>query len=123
MLCESHIESEYHDIKRSRTLPVAPNKNHRSCSLPKISERNISRRKSEIKQNLMTKGNKSLSRSMNTLARQGLIKEDNVEIPVIVDEVTKWITGVNGSTTCQDIIKAILQTESDSFQVICYNNK
>ena len=117
MICDNGIESEHHKIKRSRTLPVVPNKNHRSCSLPKISDRNISRRKSEIKQNVMTKVNKSLSQSMNTLARQGIIKEDNVEIPVVVDEVTKWITGVNKSTTCQDIIRAILQREAGSFQV------
>ena len=120
MLCNNHIESEHHVRKRSRTLPVAPSKNNRSRSLPKTSDKNIPRRKPEVKQNEVTKVNKSLSQSLNTLSRQGIIKhvkEETVEIPVIVDEVTKWITGVKEDTTCEDIIRAILQRETDPFQV------
>ena len=85
-----------------------------------MSDKNISRVKSEVKPTEVAIVNKTLSQSMNTLTRQGMIKhvkEESVEIPVIVDEVTKWIRGVNGSTTCEDIIRVILQRETDTFQV------
>ena len=32
-----------------------------------------------------------------------------VKVPVVVDEVTKWVSGVNRSTTCRDLIAALLQ--------------
>ena len=57
---------------------------------------------------------------MHTLSKPGIIKplkEDSGEVPVIVDDVTKWISGVNGSTTCQDIIRVILERETVTFQV------
>ena len=76
-------------------------------------------KKAEVKQNEVANVNKSISQSMNTLTRQGKIKainDEKVEIPVIVDEVTKWIRGVNGSTTCEDIIRVILQRETDTFR-------
>ena len=120
MPCENYIKSENVETRRSRTLPVAPNKSHRSSSLPKICNKHILLRKAEVKQNAVANVNKSISQSMNTLTRQGKIKainEETIEIPVIIDEVTKWIRGVNGSTTCEDIIRVILQRETDTFQV------
>ena len=119
MICNNQTE-------RSRTLPEPPCKNSRSRSLPKISDKNNPKRKCEVKQIEAAIVNKSLSQSLNTLSRQGIIKpieEETVEIPVIVDEVTKWITGVNKSTTCQDVIKAILQREADTYQVRSYTSK
>ena len=85
-----------------------------------MSDKNISRVKSEVKPTEVAIVNKTLYQSMNTLTRQGIIKhvkEETVEIPVIVDEVTKWVTGVNEGTTCEDIIRAILQRETNTFQV------
>ena len=59
---------------------------------------------------------------MHTLCKQGVNKvgnnkEETKEVPVIVDDVTKWISGVNERTTCRDIITAILEKEYHSFQV------
>jgi hypothetical protein len=34
------------------------------------------------------------------------------EVPVTVDETTKWINGVTGQTTCDDIIDAILARQA-----------
>ena len=85
-----------------------------------MSDKNISRVKSEVKPTEVAIVNKTLSQSMNTLTRQAIIKhvkEESVEIPVIGDEVTKWIRCVNGSTTSEDIIRVILQRETDTFQV------
>ena len=39
------------------------------------------------------------------------------EIPVIVDDVTKWISGINENTTCRDVIRVILERETNHFQV------
>ena len=120
MPCNNYIKSENVETRRSRTLPVAPKKSHRSSSLPKMCNKDILLRKAEVKQNAVANVNKSISQSMNTLTRQGKIKainEETIEIPVIIDEVTKWIRGVNDSTTCDDIIRVILQRETDTFQV------
>ena len=114
---KERIESLHHGRKRSRTLPTAPKDNSRSKSLPKTREQSCPPEK--CKDNQVTKANQSLSQSMHTLSKQGLKsnKEDSGEVPVIVDDVTKWISGVNGNTTCQDIIRVILERETVTFQV------
>ena len=40
-----------------------------------------------------------------------------VEVPVCVDEVTKWVTGVTPATTCDNIIEAILDKHNKSTKV------
>ena len=41
-----------------------------------------------------------------------LVKPETVvEVPIIVDSTTKWISGVNANTTCQDLIQVLLQRE------------
>ena len=44
-------------------------------------------------------------------------KEAAAEVPVIVDEVTKWISGVNKNTTCRDIISVILSRNNQEYKV------
>ena len=48
-----------------------------------------------------------LSRSMHLL-----VVPREVEVPVVVDDVTKWIAGVSSVTTCSDIIDAILAKQN-----------
>ena len=120
MIGINKIETAHHGKRKSRTLPVAPNDKCRSRSLSKISDKRIAKEKVEVDYNKVTKVNKSLSQSLHTLTQQDINnsnKEDAEEIPVIVDEVTKWISGVNRSTMCQDIIKVILEKEKEKFQV------
>ena len=91
-----------------------------SKSLPKTRDQSFPRETFKDNPNPVTKVNQSLSQSMHTLSKPGiikLVKEDSGEVPVIVDDVTKWISGVNGSTTCQDIIRVILERETVTFQV------
>ena len=97
----------HNDIKRSkpRALPRHPKEGgSRSKSLS---------RKEEDRQGAVK--SRKLSTSTQQLARN---KEESVEVPVMVDEVTKWISGVNKSTTCRDIITVILKRSSDQFKVI-----
>ena len=106
--------------KRSRTLPKAPNEETRSRSLPKTYEQVGPRDKSKDRKNPVINVDQSLSQSIHTLSKKGMIKtikEDIGEVPVIVDDVTKWISGVNENTTCQDIIRVILERETVKFQV------
>ena len=96
------------DSKRSksRALPRQPKdgSNSRSKSLSRKEEQRLAAVKS-----------RKLSSSTQQLP---LRMEESVEVPVMVDEVTKWISGVNKSTTCRDIITVILKRSNDQFKVI-----
>ena len=84
--------------KRSRTLPKAPSEKTRSRSLPKTYEQLGPREKCKDSQKQVINVDQSLSQSILTLSKQGMnktTKEDIGEVPVIVDDVTKWISGVN----------------------------
>ena len=110
MLLDKKVPAYQNDIKRSkpRTLPRHPKEGgSRSKSLS---------RKEEDRQG----AGKSRKLSTSTQQLPGLArnKEESVEVPVMVDEVTKWISGVNKSTTCRDIITVILKRSSDQFKVI-----
>ena len=76
--------------------------------------RAAARKEEERQGNLKTR---KMSTSTHQLASVRS-KEESVEVPVIVDDVTKWISGVNKSTTCRDIITVILKRSSDQFKVI-----
>jgi hypothetical protein len=42
-------------------------------------------------------------------------KKSTAEVPVLVDETTtKWINGVTGQTTCDDVIEAIVTRQKVS---------
>ena len=55
----------------------------------------------------------------STLSPQQLtsVAVPTVEVPVVVDEITKWITGVTPNTTCDNIIVAILKKLHQESQV------
>ena len=79
--------------------------NHKKGSRSK----SLSRREDHGKVNL---GSKTTSTQMLHVR-----SEDSVEVPVIVDDVTKWISGVNKNTTCRDIIRVILSKADMNFKV------
>ena len=110
MLLDKKVPAYHNDIKRSkpRTLPRQPKEGgSRSKSLS---------RKEEDRQAAVK--SRKLSASTQQLPALARNKEESVEVPVMVDEVTKWISGVNKSTTCRDIITVILKRSSDQFKVI-----
>ena len=102
--------------RRSRNLPLIPNNSNsnsknkallneeaRSRSLPKPGGRNKSTGPGE-------RSTKEKLRPAQSLAL--LVKPETVvELPIIVDSTTKWISGVNANTTCQDLIQVLLQRE------------
>ena len=97
------------DTKRSksRTLPRQP-KDGGSSSRSKSLSRKEEQRLAAVK-----------SRKLSSSTQQLPVRaEESVEVPVMVDEVTKWISGVNKSTTCRDIITVILKRSADQFKVI-----
>ena len=100
--------------RRSRNLPLLPNNSNsnsknkallneeaRSRSLPKAGGRN--------KSNPGERATKEKLRPAQSLAL--LVKPETVELPIIVDSTTKWISGVNANTTCQDLIQVLLHRE------------
>ena len=112
MLLDRNLPAPPHnDIKRSkpRTLPRQPKEPRGSRS------KSLSRKEED---RLGTVKSRKLSTSTQQLAGPARIKEESVEVPVMVDEVTKWISGVNKSTTCRDIITVILKRSNDQFKVI-----
>ena len=99
--------------RRSRNLPLIQNNSNsnpknkallneeaRSRSLPKPGRN---------KSNPGERSTKEKLRSAQSLAL--LVKPETVELPIIVDSTTKWISGVNANTTCQDLIQVLLQRE------------
>ena len=111
MLLDQSLPAHHNtEIKRSkpRTLPRQPKDGgSRSKSLSRKEEDRLGTVKS-----------RKLSTSTQQLPGLGRKKEESVEVPVMVDEVTKWISGVNKSTTCRDIITVILKRSNDQFKVI-----
>ena len=105
MLLDNH-----NDIKRSkqRTLP-RPAKEAGSSRSKSLS------RKEEERQGHSKARKISTSTHQLTSARG---REESAEVPVIVDDVTKWISGVNKLTTCRDVITIILKRSNDQFKVI-----
>ena len=121
MISSKKKETVQHERGNCRILPVAPIEKTRSRSLPKIRDKKILKEQLEARKFGDLKLSQSLSHSVHTFFKPEVnqsIEEETVEVPVVIDEVTKWITGVNKHTTCQDIIKAILETETETFQVM-----
>ena len=105
-------------------LQVASKEKTRCRSLPRISDKKFL--KEELKPCADTKVNLSISHPMPTFSKHGMNQspnEETVEVPVIIDEVTKWISGVTEHTTCLDIIKVVLEKETNTLQVINNQDK
>jgi len=118
MLSSKKIETVEHERNKCRVLPVDTKKT-RSRSLSKIRDTEFFEEQTDSKHHGVKKVNKSLFHPMKTVSKHGInqsTKEKTGEVPVVIDEVTKYITGVNEYTTCQDIIKAILDNEIDTLQ-------
>ena len=114
------IENVNNKEKIARGSHVLMTNKARSRSLPKTPRHSTVTEVSRNLANPLVKVNPSLSQSMNGLSRRGIDKQwkiASVEIPVIVEDVTKWISGVNERTSCQDIIRVVLERESSNFKV------
>ena len=107
MLLDNISPGYHNDIRRSkqRSQP-RPTRDTAARS------KSLSRKEEERQGHLKTR---KMSSSTHQLTRA---KEESVEVPVIVDDVTKWISGVNRSTTCRDVITVILKRSSDQFKVL-----
>lgn len=115
MLLDKNVAAYHNDIKRSKPRTLARQAKEggsRSKSLSRKEE------KSGQSQGQAAVRSRKLSTSNQQLPVLARSKEESVEVPVIVDEVTKWISGVNKSTTCRDIITVILKRSNDQFKVI-----
>ena len=108
MLVDSN--NAYHQRSRHRTLPKAP-KDSRSKSLSRKEEG-----KHSSSSGVMRHSNQLSSSSQQLSGKT----EAAAEVPVIVDEVTKWISGVNKNTTCRDIISVILRRNNQEYKVTTY---
>ena len=106
MLVDSN--NAYHQRTRHRTLPKPP-KDSRSKSL--------SRKEEGKHSSSVMRHSNQLSSSSQQLSGKRETQEAAVEVPVIVDEVTKWISGVNKNTTCRDIISVILRRNNQGYKV------
>ena len=98
--------------RRSRNLPLIPN-NSNSKSKTLLNEEARSR---SLPKPGRTKSNNPGERSTKEKLRPAqslalLVKPETVELPIIVESTTKWISGVNANTTCQDLIQLLLQRE------------
>lgn len=110
--------NSYH--QRPRILPKVPKESSRSKS-PKTSKeysrsKSLTRREDNQFHSSSIKYNQ-LSSSSHQLSSQKKVVEKDVEIPVIVDDITKWISGVNKNTTCRDIITVILRRNNQHYKV------
>ena len=104
--------SSYHHqrqaTRHARTLPKPPKEKESSSRSKSLS------RKEEAK--LQAQPGAKLSTSSHQLSAQAR-REESVEVPVIVDEVTKWISGVTRTTTCRDVISVILRRNNHQYKV------
>ena len=104
--------SNYHHqrqaTRHTRTLPKPPKEKESSSRSKSLS------RKEEAK--LQAQPGAKLSTSSHQLSAQAR-REESVEVPVIVDEVTKWISGVTRTTTCRDVISVILRRNNHQYKV------
>ena len=122
MLVDSN--NAYHQRQtRHRTLPKAPKDSSRSKSLSRKEEGSKSlSRKEEASKSLSRKEEGKHSSTSGVMRHPNQLsssshqlsgkREEAVEVPVIVDEVTKWISGVNKNTTCRDVISVILRRQN-----------
>jgi len=104
MLMETAYHPPPHQHRsKHRSLPKQPKDHSGSRS------KSLSRKEEEPARSGRKKSSdlKHLSSSTNQLC----VKDDSVEVPVIVDEVTKWISGINKHTTCRDIITVLLKRQ------------
>ena len=105
--------NSYHH--KSRVLPKAPKESSRSKSPRAKKEHSRSKSLSRRDDHHSSGGLKHhLSSSTHHLTQKA---QEEFEIPVIVDDVTKWISGVNKNTTCRDIITVILRRNNQQFKV------
>ena len=124
MISSNNIETVQNRRRNDRMLQVASKEKTRCRSLPRISDKKFL--KGEIKPCADTKVSQTLSHPMPTFSKHGMsqsTKEKTVEVPVVIDEVTKWISGVTEHTTCLDIIKVVLEMGTNSIQVINNQDK
>ena len=123
--------------RKSRSLPRAPKEEHEhgSKKQPKDEERPKKHYREEGRHYSRTEDGTHLRSSRNQLNPRNhkgqtlksvlsksmhlLVVPREVEVPVVVDEVTKWIAGVSNVTTCSDIIDAIL-TKQNKKAKVCY---
>ena len=113
MLLDNNISPGYHnDIRRSKQRSQ-PRPARESAARSK----SLSRKEEERQERQGHLKTRKMSSSTHQLASVRA-KEESVEVPVIVDDVTKWISGVNRSTTCRDVITVILKRSSDQFKVL-----
>ena len=124
MISSKNSETVQHRRRNDRMLHVASKEKTRCRSLPRISDKKFL--KEELNPCADTKVSQTLSHQMpifSTLGMSQSTKEETVEVPVIIDEATKWISGVTEHTTCQDIIKVVLVKETNTLQVINNQDK
>lgn len=105
MLVDSN--NAYHQRSRHRTLPKVP-KDSSSRS------KSLSRKEEGKHSSFIMRHSNQLSGSSQQLSGK---MEAAAELPVIVEDVTKWISGVNKNTTCRDIIHVILRRNNNEYKV------
>ena len=114
MLVDSNNKTYHHNQRsRQRTLPKVPKESSRSKS-PRGSKENSRSKSLSRKEEGKLRHQNPLSSSTHQLSVR---KEEHAEVPVIVDEETKWISGVNKNTTCRDIITVILKRNNQHYKV------
>ena len=98
--------------RRSRNLPLIPN-NSNSKNKALLNEEARSRSLPKPGRNKSNPGERLTKEKLRPAQSLALLvkPETVVELPIIVDSTTKWISGVNANTTCQDLIQVLLQRE------------
>ena len=104
--------NSYHH--KSRVLPKVPKESSRSKSPRAKKEHSRSKSLSRRDDHHSSGFKHPLSSSTHHLSHKS---QEEFEIPVIVDDITKWISGVNKNTTCRDIITVILRRNNQQFKV------
>ena len=98
-----HSEKSADRKRKSRSLPRVPRDDEPSPS------RHSAHKSAHASAHKPATTLRSLmSRSMHLLQ----VDREPKEVPVVVDEVTKWIAGVTAHTTCDNIIAAILEKQN-----------
>ena len=113
MLLDNNKTYHHNQRSRQRTLPKLPKDTSRSKS-PRSSKEHSRSKSLSRKEEGKLRHQNPLSSSTHQLSVK---KEDHAEVPVIVDEETKWISGVNKNTTCRDIITVILKRNNQHYKV------
>ena len=113
MLLDNNKTYHHNQRSRQRTLPKLPKETSRSKS-PRGSKEHSRSKSLSRKEEGKLRHQNPLSSSTHQLSVK---KEDHAEVPVIIDEETKWISGVNKNTTCRDIITVILKRNNQHYKV------